>query len=81
MQLIKLYDWNDTGCEHCLKEVEVLQTEDLSRNGTERMLVWARDPDEYNYLLYPADGTAYPEFDNQVQMQRHARRYRYEAVS
>ena len=80
MQKIKLYDWNDTALATCLREVIVHETQDLSRNGKQRLLVWARDKDEYNYLLYPDFGTAYPEFDNRVQMQRHAERYRYLAV-
>ena len=79
MKAIRLYDWTDKHMEHCLKEVQVLRQDDMTRNGKQRFFIWTAD-DEFNYLLYPDYGTAYPEFDNRVQQQRYAERYRYEAV-
>jgi len=79
MKAIRLYDWEDEQCEHLLREVAVRRADDLTRNSKRRIFVWS-DSDEFNYTLYPDYGTAYPEFDNRVQQQRYAERYRYQTV-
>jgi len=80
MKAIRLYDWQDAEMQRPLREVRVLTTEKLTRNGKERVFVWTDEGEEFNYILYPQYGTAYPEYDNRIQLQRIARRYRYEAV-
>lgn len=79
MKSIRLFDWQDDQYERVLREVPVLRADTMTRNGKKRIFVWS-EGDEFNYMLYPDFGTAYPEFDNRVQQQRYARRYRYEAV-
>ena len=80
MKAIRLYDWEDTERQHCLAEVEVLRVDDYTQNGKRRQYLWSGGDEEFNYVLYPDFGTAYPEFDNLLQQQRYARRYLYEAV-
>ena len=80
MKSIILYDWLDKAKTHPLMEVPVQTTEDLTRNGKRRVYVWTGKDQEYNLLLYPDYGTAYPEHDGRVQKQRIAERYLYEAV-
>jgi len=80
MKAIRLYDWRDAERQRPLREVRVLTTENLTRNGKERVFVWTAEGEEFNYILYPQYGTAYPEYDNRIQLQRIARRYRYEAI-
>ena len=80
MKTIRLYDWEDEGKQHLLKEVAVRQADDYTRGGKKRLFVWSGEGEEFNYVLYPDDGTAYPEFDTRLQQQRLARRYRYDAV-
>jgi hypothetical protein len=80
MQLIRLYDWNDAEKQHLVREVRVLSTKPLTRNGKERIFVWTAEDEEFNYILYPQYGTAYPEYDNRIQQQRIAKRYLYEIV-
>jgi hypothetical protein len=80
MQLIRLYDWNDVDKQHPLREVRVLSSTPLTRNGKERVFVWTGDDEEFNYTLYPQYGTAYPEYDSRIQQQRIAKRYLYDAV-
>ena len=81
MKAIRLYDWADEAKQHLLREVPVRQADDSTRGGKRRLFVWSGDGEEFNYVLYPDDGTAYPEFDNRIQQQRLARRYRYDAVN
>lgn len=81
MQLIRLYDWNDVDKQRPLREVRVVSTEHLTRNGKERVFVWTAEDEEFNYILYPQYGTAYPEYDNRIQQQRIAKRYLYETVN
>jgi hypothetical protein len=79
MKAIRLYDWNDKQLQHPLREVGVLRADDMTRNGKKRLFVWSAD-DQFNYMLYPDYGTAYPEYDNRVQQQRYAERFLYETV-
>lgn len=80
MKLIRLYDWDDTEKQRPLRDVCVRSTEALTRNGKERVFVWTGEGEEFNYVLYPQYGTAYPEYDSRIQRQRSARRYYYEIV-
>ncbi len=80
MQLIRLYEWNDVEKQHPVREVRVLSTKPLTRNGKERIFVWTAEDEEFNYILYPQYGTAYPEYDNRIQQQRIAKRYLYDSV-
>ena len=80
MKTIRLYDWHDTEKQQVLREVGVLRTDDLTRNGKERIYVWSMGDEEFNFTLYPQYGTAYAEHDNRVQQQRIAERYFYEVV-
>ncbi|MBN2082988.1 hypothetical protein JW859_12385 [bacterium] len=80
MKAIRLFDWEDEAHEHLLHEVAVLKADDMTRNGKDRIFVWSDGDEHFNFMLYPEFGTAYPEFDNRVQQQRYARRYRYEVV-
>jgi hypothetical protein len=79
MKAIRLFDWADKEMQQCLKEVTVLRADDATRNQKKRIYVWSAD-DEFNYLLYPDYGTAYPEYENRTQQQRYAERYLYEVV-
>lgn len=79
MKAIRLYDWEDTDKQHVLREVRILRADDLTRNGKTRIYAWS-EGDNFNYMLYPTDGTAYPEHDNRVQQQRHTERYLYVAI-
>ena len=80
MKAIRLFDWNDDQFAQPLREVPVLRADPLTRNGKQRIFVWSGGDEDFNYMLYPDYGTAYPEYDNRVQQQRYARRYRYVAV-
>jgi hypothetical protein len=80
MKSIKLYDWFDINREHVVREVQVLKTDDLTRNGKQRIFVWSGEGEEFNYILYPQYSTAYPEYEYRIQNQRIAQRYYYEAV-
>lgn len=80
MKKIRLYDWNDPDRTRVIHEVEVLRVDDMTRNGKERLFVWSAGNDDFNYMLYPAYGTAYPEYENRIQQQRYAERYFYEAL-
>ena len=75
---LRLYDWHDKELKRPLHEVPVLRIDQYNRNGKERLLVWSADPDEFNFVVFPTYGTAYPEYDNIVQQQRYARRYLFE---
>ena len=80
MKAINLYDWADTGKTNVIQTVPVEETQNLNRNGKERIFVWTGDDQEFNYTLYPEYGTAYPEYEYRIQQQRIAERYLYEAV-
>ena len=80
MKAIKLYDWFDVNRERVVREVPVFKTDDLTRNGKQRIFVWSGEGEEFNYILYPQYGTAYPEYEYRIQHQRIAQRYYYEAV-
>jgi hypothetical protein len=77
-KFLRLYDWQDKDKKRPLREVPVLRIDQYNRNSKERLLVWSEDPDEFNYVVFPEYGTAYPEYDNIVQQQRYARRYLFE---
>lgn len=79
MKAIRLYDWQDSELARPLREVRAKRVDDYTRNGKARLFFWS-DGDEFDYVLYPEHGTAYPEYDNRIQQQRIAERYRYEAV-
>jgi len=80
MKTIRLFDWDDKDKQSAVREIAVVKTDNLTRNGKERIYVWTGDGEDANYTLYPQYGTAYPEFDNRVQEQRIAVRYLYETV-
>lgn len=79
MKAIILYDWDDKGKQHELRKVRILRADDLTRNGKARIYAWS-EGNNLNYMLYPTESTAYPEFDNRVQQQRHTERYLYSVV-
>ena len=76
MKAIQLFDWQDTAMQRPLREVRINRVDDYTRNGKARLFVWS-DGDEFDYVLYPEYQTAYPEYDNRIQQQRIAERYRY----
>lgn len=80
MKSIRLYDWEDKHKRRVVKEIPVADTSDLTRNGVHRVYVWTQGLDEPNFLLYPAQGTAYPEFDERLQKQRNSRIYLYDPL-
>jgi hypothetical protein len=80
MKAIRIYDWSDKGRERPLKEVPVLTTQNLTRNGIKRVYVWTKDDTGFNYTLYPDAGTAYPEYDERLQKQRIDTVYLYDVV-
>lgn len=80
MKAIELYDWADTKKLKVIRTVPVQETENLNRNGKERIFVWTGDGQEFNYTLYPQYGTAYPEYEYRIQAQRIAERYLYSVV-
>jgi hypothetical protein len=79
MKAIRLFDWQDSALHKPLREVRIKRVDDYTRGGKARLYVWS-DGAEFDYVLYPEAGTAYPEYDNRVQQQRVAERYRYQAV-
>jgi len=79
MKAIRLYDWHDSQKTQMLREVAVVRADDYTQNGKKRVFIWSKE-DEFNYVLYPEDGTAYPEYENRLQQQRITARYLYEAV-
>ena len=78
MKSIRLYNWEDKLKRRVIREVKVLSTSALNRNGVQRIYVWSEGEDEPNYMLYPKDGTAYPEYDERMQRQRTSKVFRYE---
>ena len=80
MKAIELYDWADTEKQNVIRTVPVQETENLNRNGKERIFVWTGDDEGFNYTLYPQYGTAYPEYEYRIQQQRIAERYLYSVV-
>jgi hypothetical protein len=80
MKAIRLYDWEDKFKRRPVREVPVADTSDLTRNGVRRVYVWTRGLEEPNFVLYPEQGTAYPEFDERLQKQRNSRIYLYDPL-
>ena len=80
MKAIRLYNWEDKQKKHCLREVRVLKTESLTRNKKERIFVWSTEDEECNYTLYPDYGTAYPEYESRIQLQRIGEVFWYDVV-
>ena len=80
MKAIKLYDWADTKKQHLLRTVPVQETQNLNRNGKERIFVWTGDNEKFNYTLYPQYGTAYPEYEYRIQQQLIAEVFLYSVV-
>lgn len=78
MKSIRLYNWEDKLKRRVIREVKVLSTSALNRNGVKRVYVWSADEDEPNYMLYPEQGTAYPEYDERLQRQRISKVFLYE---
>jgi hypothetical protein len=76
---IRLYDWEDKLKRRAVLELQVSATQNLTRNGTQRVYVWTAG-DETNFTLYPDQGTAYPEFEERLQRQRNGRVYLYDAL-
>lgn len=79
MNLIRLYDWGDKLKRRPLKEVRVNTLQDMTRNGVKRIYVWTEGRDESNLMLYPASGTAYPEFEERLQKQRTGKIFLYDS--
>jgi hypothetical protein len=77
-QTLRLYNWYDKDKARPVREFPLARLDAANRNGKQRFFAWSADPDEFNYYLYPDFGTAYPEFDNRVQLQRPSKRYLYE---
>lgn len=80
MQAIRLYDWQDKQHRKVLREVKVLSTTSLTRNGKKRVYAWSNGEDEPNYMLYPDYGTAYPDYEERPQKQRIGKIFLYEEV-
>ncbi len=78
MKSIRLYNWEDKLKRRVIREVKVLTTTRMNRNGVQRIYIWSDGEDEPNYMLYPKDGTAYPEYDERMQRQRNSKVFRYE---
>jgi hypothetical protein len=77
-QTLRLYNFYDKGKSRPVREFPLARLDAADRNGKRRYFAWSADPDEMNYYLYPEFGTAYPEFDNRLQLQRPSKRYLYE---
>jgi hypothetical protein len=80
MKVLRLYEWEDKLKRRVVKEVPVAETSDLTRNGVRRVYVWTQGLEETNFVLYPEQGTAYPEFDERLQKQRNSRIYLYDPL-
>ena len=80
MKKIRLFEWEDTAKSHPVRDVVVDKTEDLTRNGVKRTYCWTGGDEEFNFTLYPDQGTAYPECDNLLQRQRISECFLYDVV-
>jgi hypothetical protein len=80
MKALRLYDWEDKLKRRPVKDIPVAETSDLTRNGVSRVYVWTAGLEEPNFVLYPQNGTAYPEFDERLQKQRNSRVYLYDPL-
>jgi hypothetical protein len=69
MQVLRLYNFYDKARNRPVREMPVARLDAANRNGKQRFFAWIADADEMNYYLYPDYGTAYPEFDNRIQLQ------------
>lgn len=79
MKSLRLYNWEDKLKRRVVREVRVLSTSALNRNGVKRIYVWSDSEEEPNYMLYPSSGTAYPEYDERMQRQRISKVYLYDS--
>jgi hypothetical protein len=77
-QVLKLYNFHDKAKARAVREIPLARLDPADRNGKPRFFAWSADPDEMNFYLYPDFGTAYPEFENRLQLQRPGKRYLYE---
>lgn len=77
-QVLRIYSYHDKDKSRALREIPLARLDSADRNGKQRFYAWSADPDEMNYYLYPAFGTAYPEFENRLQEQRPGKRFLYE---
>jgi hypothetical protein len=81
MKSLRLYDWEDKLKRTVVREIAVAETSPLTRNGVERVYVWTSGVEEPNFVLYPLQGTAYPEYDERLQRQRNSKVFLYDEVA
>jgi len=79
MKVIRLYDWEDKLKRRLLREVRIMTTQDMTRNGVKRVYAWTEGIEENNLMLYPDQGTAYPEYEERLQKQRTGKVFLYDA--